>query len=194
MSAFSNLTEVELRISDLFPVFEYYNLMQAICVPSGCSAAEIRTLSGDILEQFEMFKLIGDANCQTKESISYAQRFAKLSPPQLAAALFVSAMAALVLFATGCHWLCRSPIPLLVDLSAATSSAKLLDKSKPNQANYVTIVELNKLVLMIASIGGHSMTCLESIPAWNVLSKLRTHSATEFTNPVAKSSSLGRRH
>ncbi|KAI1303644.1 hypothetical protein HDE_02075 [Halotydeus destructor] len=160
------------------PIFEYFHPTHALCVPSPCSAAEVHLLVTQVLADMPDINVHGKFVCDTAESISYSHRLKNLTKAQIISLTLLTLILVLVILSSARELLyTASGVPKMPDdrlqaFSALANSAELA-KDASRGSGYFYIAELNKIGLIMFGIAGHSLSCLETIPGWYVITRMR---------------------
>ncbi|KAI1303725.1 hypothetical protein HDE_02217 [Halotydeus destructor] len=151
-------------------VFKGMSFNFALCVPSTCTAEEVRNVLAVVLEPY-LLKPAGALSCDTKGSVSYGTRLSNLTLHQTVAFAFIGSILAAIFLGTAYHVLLialayQHTGKLLVTVSPVVSAISIVDNVqqlvKPSSRDgRDTVLDIGKLVVVLFGVCGHVLACVE---------------------------------
>ena len=156
----------------LYPVFDYVHLNLALCLPSLCSTTEAARLVNFTLASYPL-RMTEEFVCDTRTSISWQEKVRSANPVQWVAAFALASVATFCILGTLCDLLSLSPSDsLLLCFSLRRNFNFLVLFNKRANASRLEMLDYIKFIVVIIGVGGHCLSCLETIPSWYTFARL----------------------
>ena len=161
--------EINQFLATHIPVFEWYYINQAVCLPSTCSDSDAASIIDQILVGLP-FKRVLSIHCDTREKISLKSKIQNASTGQQIASGFLTLILSLVIMGSLQDLLNLGETgSFLKHFSAVDNTRKLFHQKESNR---LSTVDFFRVAVIIFGIAGHSFGCLETVPGWYTISSL----------------------
>ena len=158
-------------LQERFPVFDYVHLNQALCLPSSCSPSEAERLLNHTLLQYPL-QLTEEFTCDTLPSLSWESKVANANSAQIAAVVLLTLLLLLCIAGTVWHVLTADTLSVLSDFSLKNNLSFLLAFNKRASGSRLETLDYIKFLVVVVGVGGHCLSCLETIPSWYTFARL----------------------
>lgn len=183
-------SQIFKSLENKIPVFAYFYLNLGLCMPSKCSSNDVLTVvqmtltSKSNLVPPLPLKIYRNITCDTSESITLPSR---VQVSQLVAGSFVLFMVTLTVIGTlskailrfigdgNCqndHSHLSSLLRLMGNNFCLISNSKSLLSRRSTQQSRLALLDYLRLVVIVAGITGHCLSCLETVPGWYLIARL----------------------
>ncbi|KAI1303711.1 Nose resistant to fluoxetine protein 6 [Halotydeus destructor] len=162
-------------------VFRGLSFNFGLCVPSTCTAGEIRNILAIVLEPY-LLSPAGAVSCDTKKSISYETRLSNLTKLQVYSICFITAILITIASVSVYHaskviWNYNQTGTLTARVSPLVSAISVIDNVqqlvRPDGKGIRTdVLDFSKFAIVFTGVIGHIVICVEIPTSVHVLTSL----------------------
>lgn len=181
--------ELDLFVENKIPIFEYYTLHVGLCVPSTCSESDVFQIFNVTFEMINApFRPIDEIICQVKAENTISYKVDQLNFKQRAAFIFLMVVMSVSIVGTAVTYfkpsssiMSPSTVEFLSNFNLI-QNAKVLFIPRSKSGNRIQYIDYMRLLIIACGIGGHCMSCLETVDGWYIIHRL--HDLTRIFQEV----------
>ena len=160
--------EIDKVFQEQYPVFAYYYIQQAICLPSTCDDQDAINLIDFVLLDLPIHRKL-NIHCDTKETISMVNKIKTATTGQWIASTFLTAIVSLVILGSLEEFVFSKDNRKLTHFSAVSSTKRLFQVKTSGR---VVVIDIARVSVIIFGTIGHAIGCLETVPGWYTVARL----------------------